>query len=476
LQPADLAFFREKLGEAGVLADGAEEDELRKHNRDWMGKWEGRSRCVLKPASTAEVADVLRYCNSRGLAIVPQGGNTGLVGGSVPVHDEVVLSLLRMTSVEAFDERSGIVTVQSGCVLENLDAYLAERGFMVPLDLGSKGTCTIGGNASTNAGGLRYLRYGSLRGNILGVEAVLADGTVVDSLSSMRKDNTGYGLPQLFIGSEGTLGVITRLTLLVPARPTAINLAFFGVRSYEHVQRTFALARTKLGEVLSAVEFADRAAIDFVLDREAGTGVRDPLEQRYPFYVLIETSGSDEDHDTEKLHRFLEAAMEARGGEADPVVQDGIVAADRAQAKAIWRLREGISDAMTVAGYVYKYDVSLPLPRMYELVEATRARLEAEGFSESTRAAGYGHLGDSNLHLNVTSLVGRDDRLLASLEPWLFEWVAGAKGSISAEHGIGQCKPEFLHLSKSSSAIDLMKLLKRTLDPNGILNPYKVLT
>jgi len=347
----------------------------------------------------------------------------------------------------------------------------------VPLDLGAKGTCTIGGNAATNAGGLRYLRYGSLRGNILGIEAVLADGTVVDSLSALRKDNTGYGLPQLFIGSEGTLGAITRLTLLVPSRPKAVNVAFFGTKDFESVQRTFALARQELGEVLSAVEFADRPAIDFVLQREAGTGIRDPLEAPHPFYVLIETSGSDEDHDTQKLHRFLEAAMDgdAKDGSAGPVVQDGVVAQDSVQMKAIWRLREGISDAMTMAGYVYKYDVTLPLPRMYELVEATRARLQAEGYGETAKAAGYGHLGDANLHLNVTSVPGRDDKLLALLEPWLFEWVAQARGSISAEHGLGQCKPQYLHLSKASSAVTLMKQIKNTLDPKGILNPYKVL-
>lgn len=455
-----------------MLTEG-DADEFKKYNRDWMGKWEGRSRCILKPASTQEVSTVLKYANDRGLAIVPQGGNTGLVGGSVPVHDEIVLSLLRMNKVEGLDTSSGIVTVESGMVLEQLDDYLAGHGFMVPLDLGAKGTCTIGGNAATNAGGLRYLRYGSLRGNILGVEAVLADGTIVDSLSALRKDNTGYGLPQLFIGSEGTLGVITRLTILVPLKPKSVNVAMFGCSSYNHVRQTFMLARETLGEVLSAVEFADRAAIDFVLEREAGTGIRDPLSGPHPFYAVIETSGSDEDHDQEKLHRFLEAAMSDENG--GPVVDDGVVAQDTLQARAIWRLREGISDAMTTSGYVYKYDVSIPLPRMYELVEATRIRLEEAGVSSTAKAVGYGHLGDANLHLNVTSLTGRDEKVLALLEPWVFEWVAEAKGSVSAEHGVGQCKPQYLNLSKSDSAVHLMKRLKSTLDPKGTLNPYKVL-
>lgn len=473
LKPDDLQKLKQILGPQNVMTpEEVEREDLLRYNQDWMGKWEGRSAAVLKPATTKEVSEILAYANEQNLAVVPQGGNTGLVGGSVPVHDELVLSLLRMNHIEALDTVSGIVTVQAGCVLEQLDQYLAQHGFMVPLDLGAKGTCTIGGNAATNAGGLRYLRYGSLRGNILGVEAVLADGQVVDSLSALRKDNTGYGLPQLFIGSEGTLGVITKLTILCPPRPKAVNIAFFACSSFEHVQRTFALARQKLGEVLSAVEFCDRMAIDFVLKREAGTGVRDPLEEKFPFYVLVETSGSDGEHDQEKLHRFLEAAM---SGDDDAAVQDGVVAADETQARAIWRLREGVSDAMTTAGYVYKYDVSLPLQRMYELVEETRVKLQAAGVEATAKAAGYGHLGDANLHLNVTSLSGRDDKVLDLLEPWIFEWVSKAKGSISAEHGIGQCKPHYLHLSKAESAMNLMKTMKATMDPKGILNPYKVL-
>jgi len=467
-----MTFFREKLGDAGVLMDG-EEEEMRRYNSDWMMKWVGRSRCVLKPASTAEVAEVMKYAHERNLAVVPQGGNTGLVGGSVPVHDEIVLSLLRMNQIEALDKWSGIVTCQSGVVLEHLDNYLADRGFMVPLDLGAKGTCTIGGNAATNAGGLRYLRYGSLRGNILGMEAVLADGTILDSLSCLRKDNTGYGLPQLFIGAEGTLGIITRLSLLVPSRPKAKNVALFGCRDFWSVKRAFLLARQNLGEILSAVEFADRAALDFVFTRE---GLRDPLTDQHPFYILIETSGMNEDHDGEKLHNFLEAAMHVADGESDAVVTDGVVAQDATQAAAIWRLREGISDSMTFSGYVYKYDVSLPLPRMYELVEDTRIRLKAHGVADTEKiVVGYGHLGDANLHLNVCSISGRNDEMLALLEPWLFEWVAGAKGSISAEHGLGQCKNDFLHLSKDTSAVNMMKQLKAAMDPKGILNPYKVL-
>jgi len=475
LNPADVEHFTSILGPAGVLTGEVGDETLLRYNRDWMSKWHGRSQCILKPSTTEEVSKVLKYAHERGIAVVPQGGNTGLVGGSVPVHDEVVLSLLRMQNVEALDMSSGIVTVQAGCVLETLDNYLAEHGYMVPLDLGAKGTCTIGGNAATNAGGLRYLRYGSLRGNILGIEAVLADGTVVDSLSALRKDNTGYALPQLFIGSEGTLGVITRLTILVPMRPQSMNVAFLGCEDFEKVQQTFRLARRHLGEVLSAVEFCDRTAVNFVLKKEAGTGIRDPLEKEHPFYVLIETSGSNDEHDVEKLHQFLAAVMEEGNEAGEATVQDGVVANDGTQAKALWRLREGISDAMTTSGYVYKYDVSLPLNRMYELVEETRVRMQLHGFNATAEAAGYGHLGDANLHLNVTSLPGRDDRLLDMLEPWVFEWVAAANGSISAEHGVGQCKNSYLHLSKSPAAMALMRSLKTSLDPKGILNPYKVL-
>ncbi|GMF45156.1 unnamed protein product [[Candida] boidinii] len=281
----------------------------------------------------------------------------------------------------------------------------SEKGYIFPLDLGAKGSCHVGGNVATNAGGLRLIRYGSLHGSVLGLEVVLPDGTIVDSMHSLRKDNTGFDLKQLFIGSEGTIGIITGVSILCPSRPKAVNIAFLGVESYEAVQETFKRAKTDLCEILSAFEFMDKNSQvitkDYIkmihpLDQEELDEVPD-----YPFYVLIETSGSNKEHDDAKLESFLESAME------EGVVSDGVVSQDESQLKTLWRWREGISEASTKEGGVYKYDVSLPLPVLYDLVNDTRERLLKAGLLGETDefpvldSIGYGHIGDGNLHLNV---------------------------------------------------------------------------
>ena len=314
---------------------------------DWLGKYRGAARVALKPKTTAQVAAVLAHCNARRLAVVPQGGNTGLVGGSVPVFDEVVLSTSNMTQILSVDATAGVAVAQAGVVLEALDTALAERGLCVPLDLGAKGSCQIGGNVSTNAGGLRLLRYGSLHGAVLGLEVALPDGRVLDLLRTLRKDNTGYDLKQLFIGAEGTLGVVTAVALLAPPRPKAVQVAFLACPDFAAVLATTARARAELGEILSACEFMDRASLQLVASKL--DGARDPLPSTAGAqYMVVETSGSCGEHDAAKLEAFLEAAMTA--GE----VLDGTVAADGAQAKALWRLREGVTEALVKAGAVYK--------------------------------------------------------------------------------------------------------------------------
>ncbi|RQM26657.1 hypothetical protein B5M09_002053 [Aphanomyces astaci] len=441
---SDIAHFRSVC--SGVLTDA---DEVAPFNSDWLNKYHGHSSVVLRPKTTQEVSDILKYCNDRRLAVVPQGGNTGLVGGSVPVHDEVILSTGNMNVIESFDDVSGIVVCQSG--------------YMMPLDLGAKGTCQIGGNASTNAGGLRLLRYGSLHGSILGIEAVLADGTIVDCLSTMRKDNTGYDLKQLFIGSEGTLGVITKLSVLTPPRPASINVALVGCNSFDAVQKTYVAARRHLGEILSAVEFMDRASLDMVL-RSQSTLV-DPLETACPFYVLLETAGSRADHDMDKLDAYLAHVLESGD------VVDGTVAQDAHQARKLFGIREDITLALSATGYVYKYDVSVPMDAYYTIVEDTRNHLKA---FDDVQVVGYGHLGDGNMHLNISTPT-YNSQVMAAIEPFVFEWTAARRGSISAEHGIGTHKPAFLHLSKAKNAINMMHQMKALYDPRGILNPYKVL-
>jgi D-2-hydroxyglutarate dehydrogenase len=364
------------------------------------------------------------------------------VGGSVPVYDEVILNLGAMDKIISFDEVSGILVCEAGCILENLDNFLKSKGFTMPLDLGAKGSCQIGGNVSTNAGGLRLLRYGSLHGNVL--------------------DNTGYDLKQLFIGSEGTLGVVTKVSILVPSKLGSVNTAFLACDDFESCQNVLKEAKLQLGEILSAFEFIDRPALDIALSHLSGT--RDPLPESWKsFYLLIETTGSNDTHDKEKLDAFLESTME-KG-----LVADGVVAQGISQAASFWQIREGIAEALGKAGAVYKYDFSLAPRYFYKIVEDLRDRL-----GSAAVVVAYGHLGDGNVHLNVSARK-YDNELLEKIEPYVFEWVAKHKGSVSAEHGLGLMKPHALHYSKSDEAISLMWKFKNLLDPKGILNPYKVL-
>ncbi|BBM97114.1 (R)-2-hydroxyglutarate---pyruvate transhydrogenase [Marchantia polymorpha subsp. ruderalis] len=459
LKDVDIAHFRQILGDKGVVVDS---DELKVANTDWMNKYEGHSQLLLRPRTTQQVSEILQYCYAGRLAVVPQGGNTGLVGGSVPVFDEVILNLGAMNKILNFDEASGILVCEAGCILESLDNYVGSRGYVMPLDLGAKGSCQIGGNVSTNAGGLRLLRYGSLHGNVLGLEVVLADGTVLDLLGTLRKDNTGYDLKQLFIGGEGTLGVVTKVSIITPPKLASTNVAFLACEDYVSCQKTFAQAKLQLGEILSAFEFLDRYALDVVLKHLDGT--RDPLpDSKQHFYLLVETTGSNQLHDKEKLDAFLESAIE------QGLITDGAVAQDISQAASFWKVREGVAEAMGKGGAVYKYDLSIPLKDLYTLVEDMRSRLK-----DSATVVGYGHMGDGNLHLNIMA-PKYDNELLAQIEPYVYEWTAAAKGSISAEHGLGFMKAKAIHYSKSTAAVQVMEGFKKLLDPRGILNPYKVL-
>lgn len=467
-----VQFFKDILGGDAAVVDGVTSDagdDLEAYNSDWMRKYRGHTRLVVKPKTTEEVSNLLKYCNDNMLAVVPQGGNSGLVGGSVPVFDEIVISTSRMNDIRSFDEVSGVLVVDAGCILEAVENFLAEKNHIFPLDLGAKGSCHIGGNVATNAGGLRLLRYGSLHGNVLGIEAVLPDGTIVDDLSKLRKNNTGYDLKQLFIGGEGTIGLITAVSVICPQRPKAINVAYFGLESFEKVQQAYREAKSQLSEILSAFELMDGQTQEFV---HRITGNKRPLEGRYPFYCLVETSGSNTEHDNEKLEHFLESVM---GSE---IVSDGVLAQDETQVRSLWGWREGITEAIGHFGGTYKYDLSIPLPELYSLVEETRERLSSAGLIgdddsyPGVGVVGYGHMGDSNLHLNIP--VRRYTKEVeAALEPWVYEWIQRRNGSISAEHGLGIAKKAYIGYSRSETMIRLMKQIKDLYDPKGIMNPYK---
>eukprot|EP00057_Strongylocentrotus_purpuratus_P002511 XP_003724670.1 PREDICTED: D-2-hydroxyglutarate dehydrogenase, mitochondrial [Strongylocentrotus purpuratus] len=452
----DVAFF-DNLLRGRIITD---QDELEGANTDWLRICKGTSRLLLRPKTTEEISQILAYCHSRNLAVVPQGGNTGLVGGSIPVFDEIILSTTLMNQIISIDDTSGVLVAQAGCVLEKLDEAVCEHGLVMPLDLGAKGSCCIGGNVSTNAGGLRLLRYGSLRGTVLGVEAVLSDGRIVDCLTSLSKDNTGYDLKQLFIGSEGTLGIITGVAIKCPQRPKAVNLAFLGVTDFENVKRTFKESRKNLSEILSACEVMDHESMQVVVKQ---LGLTNPVSE-HPFYMLIETSGSNSTHDEEKLNAFLEDAM------STGFISDGTVATDGSKITALWSLRERIAEGLVRMGWCFKYDLTIPIKDFYGLVEETRLRLDG---TDST-VVGYGHVGDENLHLNIVT-PEYDSKVHAILEPFVYEWTSERRGSVSAEHGLGFLKRNYIGLSKAAEAVHIMQGMKQFLDPKGILNPYKVL-
>ncbi|OAV92174.1 hypothetical protein PTTG_03708 [Puccinia triticina 1-1 BBBD Race 1] len=484
----DVKQFRSILGSRpGAVLSALETDDLRTDpsdleafNVDWMGKYRGQSKVVLKPKSTDEVSRIVSYCHKNRLAICPQGGNTGLVGGSVPVFDEVILNLSGLNKIRTFDETSGIVSVDAGCILQSVDDFLKEKGFIFPLDLGAKGSCQVGGNIATNAGGLRLLRYGSLHGSVLGLEVVLPDqeGTILSSgmKTGLRKDNTGYDLKQLFIGSEGTLGVITGATILTPPRPAAVNVALMPVKDYATIQKLFVLARQKLGEILSAFEFFDQNCFDLVLKHTQQKTPFTSSQDEGQFYVLIETSGSNKQHDDVKLEHLIESLMESE------MISDGILSQDETQLQSIWSFRELIPESVGKHGPTYKYDLSVPVPLMYSIVEEARERFIKHGFlapdgSEGDLlrdVVGYGHIGDGNLHLNVIAKQW-DRRIEEVLEPWIYEKVSSHNGSISAEHGLGLMKSPYLKYSQPPTNIKMMKSIKNLFDPLNILNPSKFL-
>ncbi|XP_043286112.1 D-2-hydroxyglutarate dehydrogenase, mitochondrial [Venturia canescens] len=459
LNEAHLQFFKNTLDDNRVITDP---EECESYNVDWIKMVRGNSRLVLKPKTTEEVSKILKYCNENRLAVCPQSGNTGLVGGSVPVFDEIVLSMKLMDRIISTDELSGSVACEAGCVLESLETHLAQYGLMMPLDLGAKGSCLIGGNISTNAGGLRLLRYGNLHGNVLGIEAVKANGEVIDCMNTLKKDNTGYHIKNLFIGSEGTLGVVTKVAIQCPTKALSTNVAFLGLTDYENVLKVVRLAKRELAEILSSCELMDKESLDATT---GNLGLRSPLSgEAHNFYMLIETAGSKQTHDEEKLSSFVEKAL------SDGLIEDGTMTGEPAKIKNIWDLRERVAEGVMRDGYCFKYDVSLPLSHFYEIIELLRERLTNLNV---VRINGFGHLGDGNLHVSV-STKAYDAEVEDKLEPFIFEFVSKLRGSVSSEHGIGFKKAKYLRLSKEPGAIALMHQIKRMMDPNGILNPYKV--
>ncbi|KAI9462393.1 FAD-binding domain-containing protein [Lactarius psammicola] len=475
--PDDIAHFAQFLPRNAILSTlspvSVAPAEIEPYNMDWMGKYRGRSTTVLRPHTTEQVSKILKWCHERRIGVVPQGGNTGLVGGSVPIEDELILSLGNMSKVRSFDPVSGALVADAGCILEALTEYIAPHNHIMPLDLGAKGSCQIGGNVSTNAGGLRLLRYGSLHGSVLGLEVVLPDGTILDNLSTLRKDNTGYDLKQLFIGAEGTLGVVTGVSILTSAAPQAVNNVILALPRFENVLPLLKSTRRHLSEILSAFEFIDRTAYELAVKHGQGKGLTDEESEGAECFVLLETSGGNKEHDEEKLNALLETLLESD----PPMINTGVLSQSPAQFASLWRLREGVTEAVSKEGKAYKYDISIPLASFKDVVDATKEQLRKKGLLHENavkHVLGYGHVGDGNLHLNIVAAAYTQE-VEAALEPFVYELVSSYKGSISAEHGIGAMKTHAIHYSKSAVAVDMMKKIKHLFDPHGIMNPGKVL-
>ncbi|CUR57913.1 FAD linked oxidase domain protein [metagenome] len=459
-----LDQLREAVGDAHVLTS---DDEVAAYVVDWTGVHAGRALAVVRPGSTAEVAAVVAACHATGTSVVPQGGNTGLVGGGVPDRSgsQVVLSLGRMRTVREVDPVAGTITVDAGVVLAEVQAAAAAAGRLFPMSLGSEGSCTIGGNLATNAGGTAVLRYGMTRELVLGLEVVLPDGRVWDGLRGLRKDNTGYDLTQLFVGSEGTLGVVTGAVLrLFPPTPRHAT-AWVAVPSVAAAVSLLAIAQREAGVHLSTFEIANRQAIDLVLAHLPGAV--DPLSEPSDWYVLVELAGSPTDDGLdESLEAVLGAAVE------EGLAADAAIAGSPAQRDALWALREGISEVQKVEGATLKQDVTLPIADLAEWTEAMGPRLQE--VLPGVRLVTYGHVGDGNLHYNLNAPVGRDDDLRAAaadLSSAIYDAVAAAHGSISAEHGLGRTKAAAAASYKSEVEVDLMRALKRAIDPDGLMNP-----
>jgi FAD/FMN-containing dehydrogenase len=463
--------LRAQLGPSHVLT-GADAAPF---ERDWHGRYVGAALAVVRPADAAQVASVVMLCSRHRVAIVPQGGNTGLMGGATPTAGvpSVVLLLTRLNRIRHIDTDNDTITVEAGCVLQKVQEAAEAAGRLFPLSLASEGSCTIGGNLSTNAGGTQVLRYGNARELTLGVEVVTAEGRIWDGLRGLRKDNTGYSLRDLYVGSEGTLGVITAATLRLYPLPAARLAAFLGFRSLPDAVGFLIAARSAFGARLVAFELLSRSCLDLVARYQPDYRLPvDGEDRQAPWYALVELADVDD--------ALLQARLEstAGGAMADGQVTHAVIASSDAQRRHLWQLREqALHAAQGADGMNVKHDISLPISRIAAFVQAADAALQRH--FPGVRNITFGHLGDGNLHYNVARAAGQTvaDHLARAgeIEHVVHDCVAAHGGSISAEHGIGQRKRDLLPRYKNEAELDLMRRVKHALDPQGLLNPGKVL-
>ena len=442
------------LGAEQVVAAEA----LRERATSYWDPSPTQAKCLVRPRSTEQLSRALRVCHEHGQTVVTQGGLTGIVQGAVARADDVIVSLERMNQVESVDTSDGVATIQAGAVLQAVQEHVANQGFLFPVDFGARGSCTIGGAVATNAGGINVLRYGMMRNVVLGLEAVLADGTVISSMNQMLKNNTGYDLKQLFIGSEGTLGIITRVVVRLFPMPVSRDTAMFACESFDAVTRQLGALKAGLAGTLSAFEVMWESFYSTVTG-EGGPAA--PLARGYPYYVIVEAEGADPDADAARFQRLLEEGM------ASGDIVDAVLPKSEAERRSLWNVREEFDVALPA----YLYDVSLPIRNMETYV----ARLEEQllAWRADAECEVFGHIADGNLHIFVKP--HDDGAHHETSDGIVYGCLEGLEGSISAEHGIGIDKRPWLGLSRSGDELDLMRALKQLLDPKNLLNPGKVI-
>ena len=439
---------------------------------EWRDLYSGSARMILRPGSTEQVSQILKLANETGTGIVPQGGNTGLVGAQTPFDGkcEIVVSLSRMNEITTIDTDANTLVCGAGTVLANIQAAADDANRLFPLSLGAEGSCQIGGNLSTNAGGTGVLAYGNARDMVLGLEVVLANGNIWDGLKTLRKDNTGYDLKQMFVGAEGTLGIITKVALKLFAKPKAREVAFAGLASPEAAVAMFRHVIGAEGRNITGFEIMPRIGLEFVLRHTPGT--RDPLANDHPWYVLLEISSGDHPEALKsRAENLLGEIIEAG------IVADAVLANSGQQAKDFWHMRTSLSEVQKQEGGSIKHDISVPVSSIPEFL--TRAAIEVEKCVPGARPVPFGHLGDGNIHYNISQPIGADrDAFITRWEDVndaVHAVVVALDGSISAEHGIGILKRDLLPRYKSDVEMEMMRALKQTYDPNNILNPGKLI-
>jgi len=455
-----IETFRSEFGDKAVLTGEQIGD---KYLSDWSGESAKTTPlAIIRPANTREVSVLLKHCFDARQAVAIQGGMTGLSGGAVPENNELAVSLERMSGIEEIDREAMTMTVLSGTPLQTIQEAAADAGLNFPLDLGARGSCTIGGNVSTNAGGNQVIRFGMIRALILGLEAVLADGTVVSSLNKMLKNNAGYDLKHLFIGTEGTLGIVTRIVLRLYPKLNSRCTALCALDNFSDVINLLQGTGSTMAGTLSSFEVMWANYYDYVIDFVPH--LHSPFEQKYPFYVLIEIEGSDQEQDNQRFQSMLESALEST------LIKDAAIAQSEKETTSFWQIRDGVGEIMPALSPSANFDISVPIGQMHAFL--TKADKHLEHKFPGITILTFGHIGDSNLHYLASTGRKEDNEQIYNI---IYELTGEHHGSISAEHGIGKIKRNYLKYSRSEVEIQMMRQLKNTFDPLGILNPNRVI-